>query len=120
MEWGVQDLRKQLFAVALKQKIITTPIPQAYLVMEKLLRTETQKVCATLSSLNLQVISWKHFSMVARKGVHCTNQTALEELAAFLSSAGTIAWYNKPGLKEIIILEHQVLSFLLSHLLSII
>lgn len=68
--------------------------------MDKLLFQEKDK---------RKVLNWDEYKEIASQ-VHTTQEKALNIMSEFLNDVGSIIWINKPGVRDLVILDDNWLS----------
>eukprot|EP01125_Pyxidicula_operculata_P014786 TRINITY_DN496_c3_g1_i1.p1 TRINITY_DN496_c3_g1~~TRINITY_DN496_c3_g1_i1.p1 ORF type:complete len:2368 (-),score=568.15 TRINITY_DN496_c3_g1_i1:56-7159(-) len=105
---GIKELKHMLNNVAMKQKMLTTLVPQSYIVMDRMLNQERSKK---------KMLTWDEYKELAVK-VHVTNSKNLQVMTEFLHDAGSLIWFDKPVLRDVVILDDKWLADVMSSIVS--
>lgn len=106
---GHKELKAKLIELALGHKILTTPVPESYVLLEKLIAKEKAN--------QRPLIMWSEFRAIA-KNAHIYDDSTLRACSQFLHDVGSIIWFNQPELSELIILDPQWLSDVMASVIS--
>jgi GTPase SAR1 family protein len=106
---GHKELKAKLVELALAHKILTTPVPESYVLMEKLISKE--------KSHQRPLIMWSEYRAIA-KNAHIYDDSTLRACSQFMHDVGNIIWFNQPELSELVILDPQWLSDVMASVIS--
>lgn len=106
---GHKELKAKLVELALAHKMLTTPVPESYVLMEKLVSKEKQH--------QRPVLMWHEYRAIA-KNAHIYDDTSLRACSQFLHDVGSLIWFNQPDLAELVILDPQWLSDVMATVIS--
>lgn len=106
---GHKELKAKLVELALGHKMLTTPVPESYVLMERLVSKEKHH--------QRPVLMWHEYRTIA-KNAHIYDDSSLRVCSQFLHDVGSIIWFNQPDLAEIVILDPQWLSDIMATVIS--
>lgn len=106
---GHKELKAKLVELALAHKMLTTPVPESHVLMERLVSKEKHH--------QRPVLMWHEYRAIA-KNAHIYDDSSLRACSQFLHDVGSIIWFNQPDLAEIVILDPQWLSDIMATVIS--
>lgn len=108
---GHKELKAKLVELASAHKILNTPVPECYVLMEKLVTKEKKENGKPL-------LMWAEYRSIAAKNAHIYDDSTLRACSQFLHDVGSIIWFNQPLLSELVILDPQWLSDVMASVIS--
>jgi hypothetical protein len=106
---GIKELRQRLTELASNQKIMTTLVPQTYLVLDRIVLHQKEA--------GRPILKWNEYQQLGSKA-NITDDRTLISATEFLHDVGSLIWFNQSSLRDLVILDPQWLSNVMASIIS--